>query len=156
MERSDLTIRKATRKDVEAVTRFCILGAKGTTNKDLNEEDVKAGISFVVREHPDFFLVAKKGNEYVGQLKVHVHYYDWYDATFWWIEHVYVDENYRRQGIARFMLDFVVELAKEHGYVKGLLLLVSKSNKAASRLYNEFGFEPSMLQLMNLELQRNA
>jgi len=52
---------------------------------------------------------------------------------------VYVAPDYRRRGFARQMLEFAIDTCKCNGY-KALRLTVVKSNLAAIKLYEEYGF----------------
>ena len=49
---------------------------------------------------------------------------------------MYVVPDYRRQGIAKNMLEFVVDYAKEHSYNKVML----NSSPMGEKLYQNFGF----------------
>jgi ribosomal-protein-alanine N-acetyltransferase len=51
-----------------------------------------------------------------------------------------VDEGNRRKGIARDLLDWLVEEAKEE-YLSTIFLEVRASNKPARKLYKSFGFQ---------------
>ena len=50
-----------------------------------------------------------------------------------------VDPAYRRHGVATFLLEYSLRLAKEYG-AKKALLEVRASNQAAMRLYGKMGF----------------
>ena len=50
-----------------------------------------------------------------------------------------VHPGYRRRGVATFLLDYALRLAKGYG-AKGAMLEVRPSNDAAIRLYNKMGF----------------
>ncbi|WP_019502194.1 GNAT family N-acetyltransferase [Pseudanabaena sp. PCC 6802] len=141
IDKTKLIIRKGNRNDIDAITKFNIYGSEETTNQSPPVDDIKVGVSFVLRGHQDFYLVAKYENEYVGQCKVHHHWYDWYDASFWWVEHLYVAKKYRKQGIASMILDEVSKLAKENGYVKKILLHVHQDNHLAIKAYEKWGFD---------------
>ena len=56
------------------------------------------------------------------------------------IAHLAVDENFRRQGIARALLVKAEEDARSAGYQK-LVLEVEMTNDKARSLYQQFGFE---------------
>ena len=49
---------------------------------------------------------------------------------------MYVVPDYRKQGIAKKMLEFVIAYAKEHSYYKVML----NSSPMGERLYQNFGF----------------
>lgn len=55
------------------------------------------------------------------------------------ISNVAVREEFRRQGVARRMLAQLLKQGRERG-ITGFTLEVRASNKAAVRLYEEFGF----------------
>ncbi len=56
------------------------------------------------------------------------------------IAHLAVDENFRRQGIAKALLEKAVEDARSYGIQK-LVLEVEMTNQKAQTLYQQFGFE---------------
>jgi ribosomal protein S18 acetylase RimI-like enzyme len=56
-----------------------------------------------------------------------------------WVGGVGVIEAYRRQGIARWMMEILIENAQERG-IKTLVLEVIKENIAAYQLYLDLGF----------------
>ncbi len=56
------------------------------------------------------------------------------------IARIAVDENFRRQGIGRGLLDYICEQCKEKG-VERLLLDVRESNERARQFYHQYGFE---------------
>lgn len=150
----DVTISRAKRIDVDTISLFNLHGAKESTGKDLDPDQVRAGVSQVLRGHPDFYLLANVNAQPVAQLKVHHHWYDWYDSLFWWIEHVYVKPAYRRMGISQKLIDHVKGLATENGDVKGLLLHVSKDNLKAISSYEKFGFGKPNLFPMLFDVKR--
>ena len=149
-----LTIHRAKRADVETITNFNLNGARESTGKDLDPDQVRAGVSQVLRGHPDFYLIAAVDGQPVAHLKVHHHWYDWYDSLFWWIEHVYVAPAFRRMGISQRLVKHVKELAHESGDVKVLLLHVSETNAKAIASYKKVGFEKSSLFPMSFYIRR--
>jgi GNAT superfamily N-acetyltransferase len=150
----NITIHRAKRSDVDTITTFNLNGAKESTGKDLDPDQVRAGVSQVVRGHPDFYLVARVEGQPAAHLKVHHHWYDWYDSLFWWIEHVYVVPEFRRKGISQRLVEHVKELAHESGDVKVLLLHVSENNLKAISSYEKFGFKRSVLFPMSFDIMR--
>ncbi len=153
MDIPGLEIKYANRGDAEAIVQFCLRGAKETLGKELDEGSLRDGISHVLRETADFYIVARLEAAYVGQLKVHRQYYDWYDTEFWWIEHVYVDPDYRRRGILKEMLQYIADLAVARENVKYFLLFVSRTNERAIKAYEKFGFDKPSMDIMRLSLQ---
>ena len=54
---------------------------------------------------------------------------------------VYCDPQYRRQGIARLLLQKIIDETKELGFVKIIELSVLSENKSAIALYEQLGFK---------------
>ena len=149
----NLSIHRAKRNDADTITSFNLKGAKESTGKDLDPDQVRAGIAQVLRGHPDFYLIATVDGHPVAHLKVHHHWYDWYDSLFWWIEHVYVEPDFRRLGISQRLVEHVKELARASEDVKVLLLHVSEANSKAIASYEKFGFKRSSLFPMSFDIR---
>ncbi|TNF08136.1 MAG: GNAT family N-acetyltransferase [Bacillota bacterium] len=54
---------------------------------------------------------------------------------------MYVDSNYRNQGIGKALLNHVMIEAKKRGIIEKIRLSVTESNKDAIRLYESVGFK---------------
>ena len=155
IEKSQVVFRKANRKDLDIITKFNIFGTEETTERSPPIKEIERGVSFVLRGHHDFYLMAEYNGDYLGQCKVHYHWYDWYDALFWWVEHLYIAKQHRRKGIATWFLDNVVQLARENGCVKNVLLHVDKNNYPAIRMYEKYGFDPHGNKVMCWGMENN-
>lgn len=60
------------------------------------------------------------------------------------VARVYTDEKYRRNGLARILIDEIVQFAKEQGYEK-LILDTWKRSSSARRLYEKLGFREILM-----------
>lgn len=60
------------------------------------------------------------------------------------IHDVYVDKNYRGQGIARSMMQLAEQQARDKGYCK-VTLEVLTNNESAKKSYRALGFQPYQL-----------
>ncbi len=78
-------------------------------------------------------LVALLKNEVVGYIV------PWFITDEVQIANLAVKENYRQQGLGRFMLSQVLHLAQKR-QCRSAFLEVRKSNQAARRLYESLGF----------------
>jgi GNAT superfamily N-acetyltransferase len=58
------------------------------------------------------------------------------------VEYVVVDEKYRRRGIGKLLMDYVVARAKEAGCYK-IMLTSDKRREPAHEFYRSLGFEAS-------------
>lgn len=138
--REDLRVRLATGEDSDAFVRFNRAMAMETENKHLDEAIVVPGVRAVFEDSArGFYVVAENANDIVAALMVTFEWSDWRNATFWWIQSVYVTPEFRRRGLYRRLYDFVRERARSEGGVCGFRLYVEKSNLAAQRVYESLG-----------------
>jgi ribosomal protein S18 acetylase RimI-like enzyme len=79
----------------------------------------------------------------VGQLMITYEWSDWRNALFWWIQSVYVDPAWRRQGVFRCMHAKVMERAKADPGVCGVRLYVESENRIAQEVYRKVGLKTS-------------
>lgn len=147
-----LILRPARLGDVEALVDFSAAMALETEGRTLDRERLRQGI-LAVLELParGFYLVAERpdgssggaSNEVVGQLLVTYEWSDWRNATFWWIQSVYVHEAWRRRGVYRRMHEAVLAQARARKDVCGVRLYVEGENKTAQAVYQRVGLTPS-------------
>ncbi len=110
----------------------------------LDPVTVSAGVRGLI-EHPErgFYLVVETGQAekpaLVAALMVTREWSDWRNATFWWIQSVYVVPEYRRRGLYRSLYDQVQELAAQESGVCGFRLYVDKHNHTAQSTYHALG-----------------
>ncbi|MBI3602857.1 MAG: GNAT family N-acetyltransferase [Nitrospirae bacterium] len=147
-----LIVRSAGLGDVDVLVGFSAAMAKETEGRALDRERLRQG-TLAVLESPTrgFYLVAElpgvssggSSSRVVGQLLVTYEWSDWRNATFWWIQSVYVHEAWRRRGIYRRMHEAVIEQAKARKDVCGVRLYVEQENKTAQTVYQRVGLMPS-------------
>ena len=77
---------------------------------------------------------------------------DWRNATFWWIQSVYVLPEYRKQGVFRKLFQYVESLARTRGDVCGLRLYVDHANRYAQATYEALGMKQSHYRMMETDL----
>ena len=140
-----LTIRPARLADLDSLVKFSAAMALETEGRKLDLERLRRGTTAVI-ESPSrgFYLVAEasgagRSGPVVGQLLITFEWSDWRNATFWWIQSVYVDPGHRRQGVYRRMHEFVIEEARSQGDVCGVRLYVEAKNKVAQNTYLKMG-----------------
>ena len=76
---------------------------------------------------------------------------DWRNGTFWWIQSVYVQPEYRERGIFRSLYRYIESIARNRGDVCGLRLYVDQSNKRAQQTYEALGMKHSHYQIMDTD-----
>ena len=73
-------------------------------------------------------------------------------GTAWLVRDLFVPPRFRRQGVARDLLDFVIAAAREAG-ARRVSLQTETGNAPARALYAEAGFRPvTGLDMLNLSL----
>jgi len=143
-----LIIRPAKMDDVDALVRFSAAMALETEGRRLDETRLRQGTQAVLDSPArGFYTVAELTDRsprvVVGQLLVTFEWSDWRNATFWWIQSVYVDAAWRRRGVYRRMHEAILELAKKRGDVCGVRLYVERENTVAQATYARVGLAAS-------------
>jgi len=138
----DLHVRRAGMRDADTIARFNAQMAFETEGKELIGEVIGAGVRKLI-ETPSlgFYLVAEHEDRVVACLMITNEWSDWRNGLFWWIQSVYVDAAYRRQGVYRRMYEEVRSLAKADAGVCGFRLYVEKENEVAHATYASLGMK---------------
>lgn len=87
----------------------------------------------------------------VGQLLITYEWSDWRNGNFWWIQSVYVTEQFRGQGIFRALFNHVDALAKATKDVCGLRLYVDADNASARKTYERLGMKGTNYELFETD-----
>ncbi|MBH0178213.1 MAG: GNAT family N-acetyltransferase [Nitrospira sp.] len=137
-------VRQAEYADVDALVEFSAAMAQETEGRRLDRDRLRHGTRAVLdTSDRGFFIVAeireRDRSRLAGQLMVTYEWSDWRNGTFWWMQSVYVDPAWRRQGIYRSMHHHIVEKAKADPAVCGIRLYVEQSNQAAQHVYQRVG-----------------
>lgn len=134
-------IRQATLADVDNIARFQLQMAMETENKSLEMDVVRTAVQAVIRDaSKGFYLVAVAEKQVVASLLMTTEWSDWRNGDIWYIQSVFVENEFRGHGIFRKMYDQVVELAKQHD-VLFLRLYVEVENKRAQQVYEALGMK---------------
>jgi len=139
-------IRPGRLADVERLVAFSQAMALETEGRRLDTDRLQRGTRALLNSTiHGFFLVAEQSqtNQVVGQLMITYEWSDWRNASFWWIQSVYVDPAWRRQGVFRNMHAQVIERAKADPSVCGVRLYVESENRIAQEVYRKVGLKPS-------------
>ena len=148
-----LTIRKGEFKDAQTLAQFNIKMAKETENKGLDFETVLRGVKAIMKDsHKGFYLVAEMKGQIVGQLMVTPEWSDWRNLNFYWIQSVYVPEDYRKQGIFSALFHHLKDMARYKKSVAGLRLYVEVNNEGARQVYEALGMHHPGYEMYELLL----
>lgn len=139
-------IRPGRLDDVERLVAFSQAMALETEGRRLDTDRLQRGTRALLNSTVHgFFMVAERPqtNQVVGQLMITYEWSDWRNALFWWIQSVYVEQAWRRQGVFRSMHAKVIERAKADPGVCGVRLYVESENRIAQEVYRKVGLKPS-------------
>ncbi len=137
-------IRLGTEDDLATLVEFNCAMAGETEARALAVDTVTAGVRTLLH-NPElgFYVVAELGREVAGALMITFEWSDWRNASFWWIQSVYVKPAFRRRGVYRRLHDFVRVHAHRRGGVCGFRLYVERQNRTAQRTYAALGMRES-------------
>jgi len=148
----EITIRKGIRNDAEMIARYNVALAKETEHFALDEQRTLRGVHGMFDDvSRGFYLVAELNRAIVGQLMITYEWSDWRNGVFWWIQSVYVREEFRSSGIFRKLYDHIAEHAKREGNVCGLRLYAEKDNKRALAVYKKLGMKTTDYDLLEVD-----
>jgi GNAT superfamily N-acetyltransferase len=139
-----VSIRRANLADVEAIAEHNAAMARETEGLELDRERLQQGGEAVLRDPgKGFYTVAEVDGRVVGQMMVTFEWSDWRNGTFWWLQSVYVQPAYRRQGVYQRLYKHVLAEAKARDDICGVRLYVSKENQIAQQVYERLGLKPA-------------
>ena len=154
---TNIRVRTATLADIERIAAFQQAMALETEGKTLDATTLRQGVAGVF-EAPEkgFYLVAVADTEggtapVVASLLITYEWSDWRNATFWWLQSVYVDAGWRRKGVYRAMYGHVLSLAGARGDVCGIRLYVERTNAVAQQTYDSLGMYKSHYDLYEID-----
>jgi len=148
-----LIVRPARMEDVDMLVTFSAAMALETEGRRLDMDRLRRGTQRVF-DSPTrgFYVVAELPQEsspgVIGQLLVTYEWSDWRDATFWWIQSLYVHPDWRRRGVYRRMHEYVRQQARSRSDVCGLRLYVEAGNTGAQAAYRQTGLFPSSYRII--------
>jgi len=134
-------IRPATLSDVAALVEFNCAIARETEGKELPREVVERGVTRGLQQGAEVvYYVADNDGEPVGSLMLTREWSDWRDGWLVWVQSVYVQHQWRGQGVFRSLLTHVLELLRQQPDVIGVRLYVEVENARAQAAYERTGF----------------
>lgn len=148
----NIQIRRATLADADHIAEFNAAMARETENMELDRQRLLRGVEAVLRDPAKgFYTLAEVDGQVAGQMMVTFEWSDWRNATFWWLQSVYVQPEYRRQGIYRRLFQHVLDEAKARKDICGVRLYVSKENVAAQQVYERLGLKKALYEMRELD-----
>jgi GNAT superfamily N-acetyltransferase len=145
------SIRSATRDDITAIADMLAASAEAQGSRDQLCVDAARLLEDGFGESPRFHaLVAEADGRLIGLALYFFTYSTWTSVNTLYLEDLYVDAGWRRQGIARALMRMLATLARDAG-CRRVQWLVKRNNASAIRLYESLGAEAAgVWQLMQL------
>jgi len=147
-----VSVRNATLADGPVIAKFNALMAQETEHRTLDHALLRSGVEAVLRDRTKgMYYVAEMNGMVVGQLMITYEWSDWRNGTFWWIQSVYVREEYRGKGVFKALFRFIEQAAKSRKDVCGLRLYVERDNERAKGTYERSGLKKTPYELFEID-----
>jgi len=152
-----IRIRDATPSDAAVIAEFNLRMARETEGRRLDADVISAGVTAALEDASNGrYWVAETEGAVVGQLMVTYEWSDWRNGRFWWIQSVYVRDDFRRKGVFSALHRHVEALALASEEVCGLRLYVERQNLRAQRTYEAMGLTSSGYEIMEVDFRKNS
>lgn len=138
-----MEIRKARQEDLQELLDIYNYEVKnGVATFDLEPKTLKQWQVWFdahnVDNHP--LYVAQEGKRIAGYVSLSA--YREKEAYRTTVElSVYIAPDYRRQGIAAALVEFILEEARRDETIHNIVSVITSGNEASSRLHKKFGFD---------------
>ena len=150
----DLRVRAAEKRDADAIAAFNAAMALETEHKTLDSAVLRAGVDAVLADaRHGFYLIAECGGSVAGCLMITYEWSDWRNGQWWWLQSVYVREEFRRHGVFRALYDEVERRLGATADAIGLRLYVERENARAQRTYQSLGMDETGYRLYEKTLR---
>ena len=150
--REEVRVRQAEPGDADVIARFNGLMAEETEHRALDASVLGPGVRAVLGDpSKGIYFVAEIGGEVVGQLMITYEWSDWRNGNFWWIQSVYVKQEFRSRGVFRALFEHVRALAGQRNDICGIRLYVEESNERAKRTYEKLGLKKTGYELFEID-----
>jgi ribosomal protein S18 acetylase RimI-like enzyme len=140
---SEIHIREACIEDLDMLVQNNIALAKETEALSLNEDVLSKGIKQALKRTECHYFVSEIAGKVVGQTMITYEWSDWRNGVIWWIQSVYVDPEYRKQGVFKSLFKHIENLARNNDQVKALRLYVMHDNTTGQNTYQHLGMNNS-------------
>ena len=148
----ELKIRRANLADAPVIADFNIRLAEESERLRLDRACVAAGVAAVLSDaSKGIYFVAETDGAVAGQLMITYEWSDWRNGNLWWIQSVYVKEEFRAQGVFKALFSHLENLARTSPDVAGLRLYMHTDNERARKTYERLGMKNSNYEVFELD-----
>jgi ribosomal protein S18 acetylase RimI-like enzyme len=151
-----MKIRNAETGDAGVLADFNSRIALETENWKLEPSTIAAGVKAVLADKSKgiYFVAEAPTGEVIGQLLITYEWSDWRNGNIWWIQSVYVQAEFRGQGVFQKLFRHVEELARKSPEVCRLRLYVEKHNDRARRAYQKLGMNETGYDVLEFDVTK--
>lgn len=144
----NIQIRKAKETDLPTIVEFQLAMALETENLHLDKPIVEKGVeaAFSDSAKGQYFITEVDG-QIAASLMITFEWSDWRNGMVYWIQSVFVKEEFRRLGIYKKMYAHIQDLVKKDKNIRGIRLYVDKTNIGAQKTYENTGMNGEHYQL---------
>ncbi|MDF2594408.1 MAG: acetyltransferase [Clostridia bacterium] len=137
-----MKIRKATIDDAEVIAAYNYNLAKETEEKILDMETLTKGVRELLKdESKGVYHVCEIDGKVAGQIMYTYEWSDWRNGLFLWVQSVYVDAAYRKQGVFKALYQHIKDMCDGDKHITGIRLYVEKENHTAQNTYQALGMQ---------------
>lgn len=135
-----MIIEPATLEDVPHLVKFQQEMAYETEGLQLASDNLRKGIETLLSQpEKGKYFVARINDKLAGCLMITSEWSEWRNASILWIQSVYVDKSFRRQGIYKALYNHIKKMVEDDNKYEGIRLYVDKSNVKAQEVYKSLG-----------------
>jgi len=154
--RIETKVRQARLSDAPFIVNANVCLALETEGKHLPLDRVTAGVTALLSdESKGTYFIAEADGQVAGQLLITREWSDWRNGHFWWIQSVYVVEQFRGAGVFRALFEQVHALAKAQPDVCGIRLYMEAHNNRARQAYERLGLKQTDYQVFEKDFRLN-
>ena len=151
----DMHVRAAQFEDLSTIVEFNRRLALETEAITLSVDILTQGVQAALRDPSKArYFVAEVDGQVVGQLMHTREWSDWRNGEIWWLQSVFVHEDFRRRGVFRSLVEHLRAEAQASPAVVGLRLYVEEHNDRAAATYERLGL-PAAGYVVREQIWRN-
>ncbi len=133
-------VREASVDDLKTIVAFQTLMAKETEDLMLDNYTLNKGVEAVLLDSGRAkYFIAETNGVPSGMLMITYEWSDWRNGWVWWIQSVFTDPGFRKQGIYRLLYNHIKSIVLSTESIKGIRLYVDKRNNPAQKVYENLG-----------------
>lgn len=139
-----MVIRNANKSDINKIATMQKLMALETENITLEDSKLTKGIEKIVyNSQIGQYYVVEYQNDIIGCFMTTFEWSDWRNGWWIWIQSVYVNKEFRKQGIFKKMFTHIKNQVLLNPDFYGIRLYVDKFNEPAKTVYKKAGMDDS-------------